>query len=94
MSALEALASGVPVIATNAGGLPEVVRHGATGVLCRVGDVEGMATAAVRVLRDGDEWQRMSAEGARDARDRFAVEPIVIRYEELYRSALANGRPA
>ena len=43
LSALEALASGVPVIGTNAGGMPEVVRDGETGVLCGVGDVEGMS---------------------------------------------------
>lgn len=88
LSALEALATGVPVIATNAGGLPEVVRDGETGVLCGVGDVEGMAAAAVRLLRDDSAWNLMSAEGARDARDRFAVEPIVSRYEELYRGAV------
>ena len=47
LSALEALASGVPVIGARAGGLPEVVRDGETGFLCDVGDVDGMAKAAV-----------------------------------------------
>src|SRR5262249_47379420 len=52
LSALEALASGVPVIGSNAGGLPEVVRHGETGFLCEVGDIDAMAAAGVSLLRD------------------------------------------
>jgi L-malate glycosyltransferase len=90
LSALEALASGVPVIATRTGGIPEVVNSGETGVLCEVGDVEGMARAALQLLGDRAMWERMSAAGAEDARRRFAVEPIVSQYEALYRSAL-NG---
>src|SRR6185436_13772839 len=50
LSALEALATGVPVIATNVGGVPEVVRHGETGMLCPVGDVDAMGDAAVQIL--------------------------------------------
>src|SRR5215469_12028462 len=49
LSALEALACGVPVVASRAGGLPEVVRDGETGVLCGVGDVDGMAAAALDI---------------------------------------------
>lgn len=90
LSALEALASGVPVIATRAGGLPEVVRSGETGFLCEVGDVKGMAATAVRLLRDDAEWKRMSELGARDARERFTIDPIVSQYEALYLSAI-NG---
>jgi L-malate glycosyltransferase len=92
LSALEALASGTPVIATNAGGLPEVVNDGETGVLCPVGDVEGMSRAALHLLNDRGEWERMSAAGAKDARERFSVDPIVSQYESLYWSAL-NGSP-
>jgi len=84
LSALEALASGVPVVASRAGGLPEVVEDGVTGVLCEVGDLPGMARAAMDMLRDAPRWNRMSAAAAADARRRFALPQIVERYERLY----------
>jgi len=88
LSALEALATGVPVIASDAGGLPEVVRHGETGALHPVGDVEAMANSALEFLRDRDRWQRASTAAARDARERFSLDAIVTSYEELYASAV------
>ena len=88
LSALEALASGVPVVASRTGGLPEVVQDGETGFLCPVGDVAGMAAAALDVLRDGDRWARMSAAAAADARERFSRDDIVAQYEQLYESAM------
>jgi glycosyltransferase involved in cell wall biosynthesis len=88
LSALEALASGVPVVGTNAGGLPEVVRDGETGALCALGDVEGMASSSIEILRDRDRWQAMSTLGARDARERFALDDVVEQYESFYDLAL------
>jgi N-acetyl-alpha-D-glucosaminyl L-malate synthase BshA len=88
LSALEALASGTPVIGANAGGLPEVVRDGETGVLCDVGDVDAMARAAIAILRDRDRWSAMSAHAAADARARFAQDDVVARYEQFYTDAL------
>ena len=84
LSALEALASGTPVIGTRAGGLPEVVRDRETGILCGIGDVDGMAAAAVALLRDESGWRVMSRAAAADARQRFAKRDIVERYEQLY----------
>ncbi len=89
LSALEALACGVPVIATNVGGLPEVVRDNETGVLCPVGDIEAMSEAAVAILRDPARWQAMSAMAAADARQRFSLESIVAEYEAFYEYTLA-----
>ena len=88
LSALEALASGVPVVAANSGGIVEVIRNGETGVLCSVGDVEGMARSAIEILRDEARWKRMSAMAADDARARFGLDAIVGQYEQLYRNAL------
>jgi N-acetyl-alpha-D-glucosaminyl L-malate synthase BshA len=91
LSALEALASGVPVVASNAGGLPEVIRDGETGYLFPVGDVEAMGDGALAILGDDPTWKRMSELGAADARERFSSDEIVSRYENLYLDAVANA---
>jgi N-acetyl-alpha-D-glucosaminyl L-malate synthase BshA len=90
LSALEALASGVPVVASRAGGLAEVVRDGETGALCPIGDVDGMAAASIGILRDPERWRAMSEAAAADARTRFTLEHIVARYEALYDRAVAS----
>ena len=90
LSALEALASGVPVVGSNTGGLPEVVRDAVTGALCAVGDTDGMAGAAIAILRDRDRWQEMSTVAARDARERFSIDDIVEQYEAFYDLALTH----
>jgi N-acetyl-alpha-D-glucosaminyl L-malate synthase BshA len=87
LSALEALATGVPVIGTREGGLPEVVRHGETGSLCTVGDIEGMARAAIELLQPG-RWETASTLAAADARARFGLEEVVAQYESFYTRAL------
>jgi N-acetyl-alpha-D-glucosaminyl L-malate synthase BshA len=88
LCALEALACGVPVVASRAGGIPEVVRDGVTGALREVGDVEGMADAAIEILRDRALWSEMSVAAAADARARFSTDDIVSRYEAFYESTL------
>jgi N-acetyl-alpha-D-glucosaminyl L-malate synthase BshA len=88
LSALEALASGVPVVGTNAGGLREVVKNGETGFLCEVGDVAGMAAASLEILSDRKRWTEMSRLAAADARARFSRDAIVTQYESLYRESL------
>jgi N-acetyl-alpha-D-glucosaminyl L-malate synthase BshA len=88
LSALEALACGVPVVASRAGGLPEVVRDGVTGVLREVGDVEGMADAARAILENRALWTEMSTAAAVDARARFSTGDIVSRYEAFYERTL------
>ena len=88
LSALEALASGTPVVGSKAGGLVEVVKEGVTGALREVGDVDAMAGASVEILSDRDRWQTMSRDAAADARVRFSRDDIVRQYEALYEDAV------
>ena len=88
LSALEALATGVPVIGSHTGGLPEVVRSGETGALCEPGDVDGMAHAAIRYLAEPERWRAASELAAADARERFGMDEVVGQYERFYRRAL------
>jgi N-acetyl-alpha-D-glucosaminyl L-malate synthase BshA len=88
LSALEALASGVPVVGSRAGGLPEVIDEGRTGVLCPVGDVDAMAAASLRIVRDRAVWRSMSEAAAADARERFSQDAVVTWYEALYARAV------
>lgn len=92
LAALEAMACGVPVIGTHAGGLPEVVEHGRTGYLLSVGDVEGMAAAALTLLRDPDLWHDFSLEARRRAVEEYPREGIVSRYRNLYEETLTRSR--
>ncbi|HEX9944599.1 MAG TPA: N-acetyl-alpha-D-glucosaminyl L-malate synthase BshA [Thermoanaerobaculia bacterium] len=84
LAALEAMSCEVPVIATNAGGVPEVVVHGETGFLCEVGDVDGMAAAAMRLLTDED-LRRSFGRAARErAVEQFSQDAVVRRYRSIY----------
>jgi N-acetyl-alpha-D-glucosaminyl L-malate synthase BshA len=85
--ALEAMACGVPVVASRVGGIPEVVQEPETGRLAAVGDVEAMAAAAVELIGDRDRWAAAS-HAAREAASRFSADRVVPRYEELYRRVL------
>lgn len=91
LAALEAMACGVPVIASRIGGLPEVVEHGVTGLLFDPDDTEAMAAAAIRLLSDPAGHRRMSEAAAARARERFDAARIVPRYEALYRRVLAGA---
>ena len=88
LAALEALASEVPVIATRVGGLPEVVIDGKHGYLHPVGDVDGMATSAIALLRDEDRRRAMGSAAREWAIDRFNEDRIVSIYRRLYESTL------
>jgi N-acetyl-alpha-D-glucosaminyl L-malate synthase BshA len=95
LSALEAMACGVPVVASNVGGLPEVVSDGVTGCLHPPDRIDEMAASAVKLLSDQGLHARMAADAARLAVERFNADRIVPLYEAVYQRALdVTGRDA
>jgi L-malate glycosyltransferase len=84
LAALEAMACEVPVVATDIGGIPEVVEDGETGYLLPLGDVPGMAAAALRLLGDEDLRRRFGAAARRRAVERFGQAAVVARYRSIY----------
>ncbi|HXJ19306.1 MAG TPA: N-acetyl-alpha-D-glucosaminyl L-malate synthase BshA [Polyangia bacterium] len=92
--ALEAMACGLPVVASAVGGLPEVIADGETGFLCPMGDVGAMAAAARRVLDDPSVRARLGAAARRRAETMFRMEPAVDRYVDIYRRVLSRASAA
>lgn len=88
VSALEAMAAGVPVISSNTGGIPEVNTHGETGFLSDVGDTEEMAANTIKLLKGNDLYAKMSKNATKNA-EKYSIEAILPMYLELYRKALA-----
>jgi glycosyltransferase involved in cell wall biosynthesis len=93
--ALEAMATGLPVVATDVGGIPEIVRDGETGLLVPPDDPSALARAVTMLLSDADLASRLAGAGARLVREELSVEKMVERTEALYRDVLrerADGR--
>jgi N-acetyl-alpha-D-glucosaminyl L-malate synthase BshA len=87
LAALEAMASGVPVIATDTGGIPEVVRHGIDGFLSEVGDVADMANNLEQLIADEEKLQFYKKNALQGA-ERFDIKKILPIYEALYEKAI------
>ncbi len=83
LAALEALACGVPVVASAVGGLPDVVQHGVTGCLVPPADPHALAQAALSLLDDEPRRLRMAAAARADACARFSPQPAVAHYERI-----------
>lgn len=87
LAALEAMAAQVPVISSNAGGLPEINIPGQTGYMSDVGDVDGMAAHAIKLLQN-DELLAKLRKGALAQAQRFHIDNIIPQYEALYEQVL------
>src|SRR5438874_6704793 len=90
MAALEAMASEVPVIATQSGGIPEVVIDGESGYLLAVGDVDAMSARAIEILSDVHLQRRMGRAGRDLAETKFHVARVVPIYRNLYERVMAG----
>jgi N-acetyl-alpha-D-glucosaminyl L-malate synthase BshA len=90
LSALEAMACEVPVISSNAGGLPEVNIHGLTGFLSNVGDVDDMAKNALTIIENDEIHQKFRAAALANAQ-LYSLENIVPHYEEYYRQIIEDS---
>ena len=88
LAALEAMACGVPVVASRVGGLPEVITDGADGFLCDPDDLDGMTRRAVALLTDPALHERVSAHGRLTVQKRFCADEIVPKYEAFYREVV------
>ncbi len=89
LSALEAMACGVPVISTNAGGLPEINIQGKTGFMSEVGNTSDMAANALKILSDDNTLHHFKKAALAQAR-RFEKQHIIPQYEQLYKDVVAG----
>ncbi|MED1468030.1 N-acetyl-alpha-D-glucosaminyl L-malate synthase BshA [Bacillus salipaludis] len=89
--ALEAMACGVPCIGTNVGGIPEVIEHGKTGFLCKLGDIEDISSKAIQILSDEHLHKAFSLRGIETVRNKFNANKVVEQYEQLYFKLLNKG---
>jgi len=89
LAALEAMACEVPVIASEVGGLPEVIQHGVTGFLHPLDDEDGMVASAIALLKDPARHQAVAQAACRRVREQFSVERVVPMYESCYQKLLS-----
>jgi N-acetyl-alpha-D-glucosaminyl L-malate synthase BshA len=91
LAALEAMACGVPAIATRVGGVPELIDDQINGLLFEVGDIESMAAAAISLLRDPSRLDSLSTAARQTARDRFCASRIIPIYEQYYERVIGRS---
>lgn len=89
---IEAMAAGIPVVATDVGGVPDVVERDRTGLLVTAGDPGRMAAAMLRLARDGSLRDELGARGRERVRERFTAARLIDDMDALYREALATKR--
>jgi glycosyltransferase involved in cell wall biosynthesis len=83
------MASGVPVVSSNSGGLPEVNINGLSGFLSPVGDIKSMSQNAIHILKNKTNLE-VFKKGAKSTALKFDIHQIVPAYEEIYKTALKN----
>jgi N-acetyl-alpha-D-glucosaminyl L-malate synthase BshA len=91
LGALEAMACGVPPVATRVGGLPELVTDGVDGFLEPVGDIAAQSRRVIELLTNEERHRTMAEAARRTAVERFASSTIIPQYEKYYEEVMANG---
>lgn len=91
LAALEAMACGVPTIATRVGGVPELITDGVNGMLFPVGDVDAMAEASIALLRDEKRLSAMALAARRTATEHFCASKVIPLYEEYYERVIERS---
>jgi glycosyltransferase involved in cell wall biosynthesis len=89
-TAVEAQACGIPVVAFDIGGLPDIVDHQQSGWLAPAFDPNCLAEGIVWVLQDKDRWKQLSSHARQHALQRFAPEVVVAQYLDVYRTAVSR----
>jgi N-acetyl-alpha-D-glucosaminyl L-malate synthase BshA len=92
LAALEAMACGVPPVATRVGGVPELITDGVDGYLEAVGDIEAQAARVAALLTDEKLHRTMSRAARQTAGERFCTERIIPRYEEYYEQVVSGWK--
>ena len=90
LAALEAMACEVPVISSNAGGIPEVNIHGETGFVSEIGDIDDMVANTIKILQDEDLHTQMKANALARAKE-FSLEKILPMYERYYEKIVGQS---
>jgi N-acetyl-alpha-D-glucosaminyl L-malate synthase BshA len=91
LAALEGMACGVPPVATQVGGVPELITHGVDGFLEPVGDIAGHAARVVELLTNEELHRKMAEAARRTAVERFATSLIIPQYEKYYKETVATA---
>jgi N-acetyl-alpha-D-glucosaminyl L-malate synthase BshA len=94
LAALEAMACEVPVIATNVGGIPEVIEHNVDGYLVEPQDVSSAARYAIELLARADRGREMGQLARLSAKKKFCANDVIPRYERYYQRVLAETKAA
>jgi glycosyltransferase involved in cell wall biosynthesis len=88
------MACEVPVIATNVGGLPEVVEHGVDGYLVEPGDVKAAGEYAIDILSRADHGREMGRTARLNAKQKFCANDVIPQYERYYQRVLESATAA